>query len=149
MNLKRIGPIIVTVCLLAAMASVAVTPAEAALTYQNWIFPTSGDSSYGYINYIKATKDGLELSLSWNGLKKGLGSEGAKGLAIWTAQLYARIPQRSFSSIDFLIEPIGREINYHCIAYFTWPWTRDRANPVNIVFSDYWSGASWWAWWID
>jgi hypothetical protein len=120
MELKKLYLVLTTVGLLATLAiGIGTTSVQAALTYQNWVFPSPGDPGYGYINYVKATKDGLELSLSWNGLKKGFGADGAKELAIWTAQLYAKIPQKGFSSIDFLREPMGREINYHCIAYFT------------------------------
>jgi hypothetical protein len=144
-----LGVLAIGLVAIVAVGIIAPTPAEAALKYQNWIYPQSGDAGYGYINYVKATNDGLELSLTWNGLKKGLGSGGATELAGWTAQLYQQIPQRTYSSISFLVEPMSREINYHCIAYFTWPWARERANPVNIRFSDYWSGATWWAWWID
>ena len=119
-----------------------------AFKYKEWIYPRSGDPGYGYILYIRATWDGLILLLDWNGLKKGLSVSGARQLANWTAQLYKQIPQKKYSSISHLVGPMTSEIHYHCIAYF-WPWTGGRPNPVNIRFSDYWSGAGWWFWWID
>lgn len=127
-----------------------------AYTYPGgWVYVSPGDPGYGYIIYVRAVPDGLVLLLTWDGLQKGLSSSGSQELANWTAQLYRQSPspERTYNDIGFLADPLSREINYHCIAYVYWnsywSWVREHANPVNVRFSDYWSGATWWAWWID
>jgi hypothetical protein len=137
------------------------TPAvtDAARVSESTVYPERNDPGYGHIEWIRATSDGVVIRLTAQGLSKGKDMKGATELAKWTASLYSKLPlrQRKWYDLNWAVDPLDREINYHALAYNdcpSWmklgcPQIRARANPVNARFADYWSSAGWILWWLD
>lgn len=147
-RMLQLATIALAVVLIAAML---VSPAQAANVDGRTIYPGMPDPGYGFVEWLQATDDGVIVKLTWAGLAKARDEDGAREVATWVSELYMRLPPKAkrWWTIDWAINPLGREIRYHALAYQWWPQLSSRANPVNARFSDYWSGAGWWAWWID
>ncbi|MBI1729733.1 hypothetical protein HY229_01530 [Candidatus Acetothermia bacterium] len=123
-----------------------------AVTNDVYVYPSVNDPSYDYISSVRVTSDGLVLYLRPKGIEKASSSwSGASDIAAWTVSMYSMVDAklRPYPDIEFVKESLTKEIYYHAIAYNTWPTLRNRANPINVHFSDYWSGKSGLIWWLN
>ena len=113
------------------------TPAD------GWLCPAAEEPEAAYIVslYSDAATNGLAVTFTDAGMEHALSCEGAGELAEMTAALFARFPHeaRAEERIDWAIPKMTGEIRGHALIYRAAirNSTRERANPVNIVFPEY------------
>lgn len=108
------------------------------------VCPVSPDVAT-YIGSVRAWNGGVSIGLTGAGIELGLSCEGAAAIVVMASGEYARLPVdvREYDNLFWADPYITAEVNAHAFfAATNVPQLASRGNPIDIVFSDYWTPGS-------
>jgi hypothetical protein len=108
------------------------------------VCPASPDVA-AYIGSVRAWHGGVSIGLTGAGIELGLTCEGAAAIVVMASGEYARLPVdvREYDNLFWADPYITAEVNAHAFfAATSVPQLASRGNPIDIVFSDYWTPGS-------
>jgi len=98
-----------------------------------------------YIEYVVSTSYGVSMRLTPDGVMLGTTCDGAAFIVLMASGLYGQLSPDQRTQADLLwAEPyITSEVMAHAVLAATQvPNIVDHANPIDIVFADYWTPGS-------